>query len=121
MKLFNCTTLLAAGFVAHIPAHTQTVLPVSPKFPPPAGFTFAGQWECKAGDLTARLRVTPDRVPRRELISAAQSGWTTLTESQGGIVAHFRVGYDRYADQFLLFKITNLFDMDHFSVNLFTS
>jgi hypothetical protein len=103
MKLFNRTTLLAAGFLALIPAHTQTVLPISPKFPPPAGLAFDGQWECKAGDRTARLQVTPDRVPRRKLISAAQGRWTTLTESQEGIVAHFRVGYDRDAGQFLLF------------------
>jgi hypothetical protein len=63
MKPFNCTALLAAGFLALIPAHTQTVLPINPKFPPPAGLAFNGQWECKAGDLTARLQVTPDRVP----------------------------------------------------------
>jgi len=103
MKILTCVIFVAAGFLALIPAHTQTLLPISPKFPPPAGFTFAGQWECKAGDLTARLQVTPDRVPRRKLISAAQGGWTTLTESQEDIVAHFRVGYDRDADEFLLF------------------
>lgn len=103
MKILTCAIFVAAGFLAPIPAHTQTVLPISPKFPTPAGLTFAGQWECKAGDLTARLQVTPDRVPRRKLISAAQVGWTTLTESQEDIVAHFRVGYDRDADEFLLF------------------
>jgi hypothetical protein len=103
MKIFTCPIFVAAGFLAPIPAHTQTVLPISPRFPPPAGLTFVGRWECKAGDLTARLQVTPDRAPRRGLTSSAKGGWTTLTESQGGIAAHFQVGYDRDADQFLLF------------------
>ncbi len=102
MKILICAIFVAAGILALIPAHTQTVLPISPKFPPPAGLTFAGQWECRAGDQTARLQVTPDRAPHRELASSAKGGWATLTESQEGIVAHFRVGYDRDANEFLL-------------------
>lgn len=105
MKIVTCAIFAAAGFLAPIPAHTQTVLPISPKFPPPAGFTFDGQWECKAGDSTARLQVTPDRAPRRRLLSSAKGGWTTLTESQEDITAHFLMGYDQNANEFLVFDV----------------
>ena len=85
MKILTCAIFVAAGFLALIPAHTQTVLPISPKFPPPAGLTFAGQWECKAGDLTARLQVTPDRAPRRELTSSAQRWMDHAHRKSGGV------------------------------------
>jgi hypothetical protein len=103
MKPVPSATLLIAVRLALIPAvPAQTVVPVSPKFPPPAGLTFAGQWECKSGDLTARLQITPDRLRQRESMPSAQDGWAMLTESQQGLATHYLVGYDRDANEFLL-------------------
>lgn len=107
MKTLICAVLAAAIFDALMVAHAQTVIPISPSFPPPSGLVFAGQWECKAGDQTAHLQITPDRVPHEKLSSSAQDGWTTLTESQEGIVAHFRVGYYRDANEFLIIDADN--------------
>lgn len=33
MKILTCAIFVAAGFLALIPAHSQTVLPISPRFP----------------------------------------------------------------------------------------
>lgn len=104
MRLASIAALLSAALGPLIPVHAQTVVPVGPKFPPLAGLTFDGQWECKSGDLTltARLRVTPDRARHGESMPSAQGRWTQLTETQQGIAAHYLVGYDRDANEFLL-------------------
>lgn len=95
MKLFLRTILLVSALLAIILAtHAQTVVPISSEFPPPAGLTFSGRWECKNGDLTARLQVEP-----------GDGRWTMITESQEDVVGHFLVGYDRGVNEFLLFDV----------------
>ena len=102
MRLLSFAALLNAALVAFIPAHAQTVVPVSASLPPPAGLTFDGQWECKSGDLSARLQVTPDPSRHSESMTSVTNGWAMLTETQQGMVAHYLVGYDRDAKEFLL-------------------
>jgi hypothetical protein len=102
MRLLSFAALLNAALVALIPAHAQTVVPVSASLPPPAGLTFDGQWECRSGDLIARLQVTPGRARHDESMTSVSTGWTMLTETQQGMVAHYLVGYDRDAKEFLL-------------------
>jgi len=97
--------LLAALGVLILSAHAQTVVPFSSRFPPPSGLSFAGDWECRNGDQTARMHVTPDRVIHRHLVPSNQAGLALVTESQEGLVEHYLVGYDRDANEFLLLDV----------------
>lgn len=104
MKFFRCIKVIVASLIGSIPAvNAQTMVPVSPEFPPPTGLTFAGQWECKNGTLTARLQIGKNRGGHPKPASLGRSSWTTITESQEDMVGHFLVGFDRGTNEFLLF------------------
>ncbi len=64
---------------------------------------FTGNWRCIAGQQVAQLVVSIHALLKDPRHISASGEWAMLTERQQGIAAHFVVGYDRDAKQFLLF------------------
>jgi hypothetical protein len=85
------------------PIRSQTVVPVSSMLPPPMGLRFIGNWRCIAGQQVARLVVSTRALRKNPRHISASSEWAMLTEHQQGITAHFVVGFDRDAKQFVFF------------------
>ncbi len=82
-------------------AFAQTIIPVDPSFPAPAGFTFQGSWKC--GDPADEGTLTVGTPVNRGWHSRSlASKWTEIRETEHDMAGNYFVAYDRSKQQFIL-------------------
>jgi hypothetical protein len=104
MRTAICLLLSLFLFCGHASAQTQNATPLSPL--PPAGFQFAGSWECEGS--------FGNKTPHKSLFTGAvilQGKWLELTEQDvqpaTGYLAKYLIGYDPEQKKVVEFDANN--------------
>jgi hypothetical protein len=82
-------------------AHSQTIVPVDRKVPPPKGFSFQGTWSCSDALTAGKLIVRPVRQVGQGALGLSNN-WTEVIEEDGNTTGHYFIAYDRDKRQFVI-------------------